>query len=102
LANGKTLKLDLGRVGDVAHVFVNGKDAGIVWKAPYAVDVTKFARPGKNEIEIQVTNLWVNRLIGDKQLGATPVTFTAAPTYHPDAPLRPSGLIGPVVLKTEK
>ena len=102
LANGKTLKLDLGRVGDVAHVFVNGKDAGIVWKAPYAVDVTKFARAGKNEIEIQVTNLWVNRLIGDKQPAATPVTFTAAPTYHPDAPLRSSGLIGPVVLKTEK
>jgi hypothetical protein len=45
-----------------------------------------------------VANLWVNRLIGDQQPGAAKVTWTALPTYRVDAPLRPSGLIGPVTL----
>jgi hypothetical protein len=49
-------------------------------------------------VEIRVANLWVNRLIGDAQPGAKKVTFTAAPTYTADAPLRPAGLIGPVTL----
>jgi hypothetical protein len=102
IANGSRLELDLGQVGDIAHVFVNGEDSGTVWKAPYVVDITRMARPGANEIEIRVTNLWVNRLIGDKQSGVTPVTFTAAPTYHPDAPLRPSGLMGPVLLRATR
>jgi len=56
------------------------------------------ATSGRNTIEVRVANLWVNRLIGDKQPGATPVAFVAIPTYKPDAPLRPSGLIGPVTL----
>jgi hypothetical protein len=47
---------------------------------------------------VRVANLWVNRLVGDAQPGASKVTFTAAPTYKADAPLRPSGLIGPVTL----
>ncbi|MDB5669619.1 MAG: glycoside hydrolase, partial [Alphaproteobacteria bacterium] len=55
-------------------------------------------KAGTNRLEIRVADLWVNRLIGDVQPGATRITFTAAPTYHPDAPLRPSGLIGPVTL----
>lgn len=54
--------------------------------------------PGANRLEIKVANLWVNRLIGDAKPGATKVTFVAAPTYRPDAPLRPAGLIGPVTL----
>lgn len=98
LGPGRTLRLDLGRVGDIAEVFVNGKSAGTVWKAPYVMDIETFVKAGRNDIEIRVTNLWVNRLIGDAQPGAKPVTWTALPTYRPDAPLRPSGLIGPVVL----
>jgi hypothetical protein len=43
---------------------------------------------------------WVNRLIGDAQPSATKLSFTAAQTYEPNAPLRPSGLIGPVTLST--
>lgn len=53
---------------------------------------------GENQLQIKVANLWVNRLIGDTQPGAEKVAFTTIPTYQPTAPLRPSGLIGPVRL----
>jgi len=95
---GEPLRLDLGRVGDIAGVRVNGEMVGIVWKAPWSLDVGPAARNGSNTIEIRVANLWVNRLIGDRQPGATPVAFVTIPTYKPDAPLRLSGLIGPVTL----
>lgn len=96
------LWLELGRVGDVAEVLVNGQSAGTVWTAPYRVDIARLARPGRNEVVVRVANLWVNRLIGDAQPGAERVTFVAAPTYLPDAPLRPSGLIGPVTVSEER
>ncbi|SDE76409.1 alpha-L-rhamnosidase [Massilia sp. PDC64] len=99
---GTALKLDLGRVGDVAEVLVNGKPAGIAWKAPYEVDVGSLVAAGTNTVEVRVANLWVNRLIGDAQPGADKVTFTTAPTYKADAPLRPSGLIGPVTLRVRR
>ena len=92
------LWVDLGRVGDVAEVRINGAPAGTLWHAPYRLDISKLVRAGANRIEVRVANLWVNRLIGDAQPGAQKVTFVAAPTYRPDAPLRPSGLIGPVTL----
>jgi alpha-L-rhamnosidase len=93
---GAPFWLDLGAVGDVAEVRVNGKDAGSLWFAPWRLDIGKHLKIGQNTLEIRVANTWVNRLIGDKQPGATPITFAAAPTYNADAPLRPSGLIGPV------
>jgi hypothetical protein len=99
---GAPLWLDLGKIGDVAEVRVNGQPAGTTWFAPYRLDIGKLAKPGTNTIEVRVANLWVNRLIGDQQPGATKVTFTAAPTYRPDAPLRASGLIGPVTLSAER
>ena len=92
------LLLDLGRVGDVAEVRVNGRPVGTSWHAPFRLDIAAAARPGANELEVRVANLWVNRLIGDAQPGAAKITFTTAPTYQPDAPLRPSGLIGPVTV----
>jgi hypothetical protein len=95
---GAPLRLDLGRVGDVAEVRVNGVAAGTVWKAPWVLEIGASAKAGSNTVEVRVANLWVNRLIGDKQEGATPVAFVTIPTYRPDAPLRPSGLIGPVTL----
>jgi hypothetical protein len=95
---GTPLRLDLGRVGDVAEVRINGTLAGTAWKAPWTVEIGAAAKGGSNIIEVRVANLWVNRLIGDKQPGATPVAFVTIPTYKPDAPLRPSGLIGPVTL----
>jgi hypothetical protein len=96
---GMPLLLDLGQVGDVADVLVNGKPAGIAWKPPYQLDIGGLVVAGANTVEVRVANLWVNRLIGDAQPGAVKVTFTAAPTYKADAPLRPAGLIGPVVLR---
>jgi len=99
---GAPLWLDLGKIGDVAEVRVNGRPAGTTWFAPYRLDIGRLAKPGTNAIEVRIANLWVNRLIGDQQPGATKVTFTAAPTYRPDAPLRASGLIGPVTLSAER
>jgi hypothetical protein len=98
---GTPMKLDLGQVGDVAEVLVNGKPAGIAWKAPYEVDVGPLVHAGQNTVEVRVANLWVNRLVGDAQPGVSKVTFTTMPTYKADAPLRPSGLIGPVTLQVQ-
>jgi len=58
--------LDLGNVRDIAEVSVNGKALGILWKAPYRIDVTGALKPGDNVLEIKVTNEWTNRLIGDR------------------------------------
>jgi hypothetical protein len=96
--SGAALWIDLGKIGDLAEVRVNGRLAGTTWFAPYRLDIGKLVKPGNNQLEVKVANLWVNRLIGDQQPGAEKITFTAAPTYTPDAPLRPSGLIGPVQL----
>ena len=101
---GQALWLDLGQVGEVAQVTLNGQPVGTVWHAPYRIDLSAVARPGVNHLEVKVANLWINRLIGDAQPdrqkpGAQKITFTALPTYRADAPLRPSGLIGPVVLE---
>ncbi|MFS2214118.1 glycosyl hydrolase [Telluria sp. Tellsp104] len=95
---GQALMLDLGNVADVAEVFVNGTSAGIAWLPPYRVDIGPHMRPGPNRIDVKVANLWVNRLIGDAQPGTEKVGFTTMPTYLPDAPLRPAGLLGPVTL----
>ncbi|MEI6950086.1 glycosyl hydrolase [Paraflavisolibacter sp. H34] len=68
LAAGRSLFLDLGRVEVMAEVTVNGKPLGMLWKPPFLVDITGAARAGENVLEVQVTNLWPNRLIGDEQL----------------------------------
>jgi hypothetical protein len=95
---GAPLALDLGRVGDVAEVRVNGKLAGIAWKTPYRLPIGRLTHAGRNTLEVKVADLWVNRLIGDQQPGAQKVAFTSGKTYTARAPLRPSGLIGPVTL----
>lgn len=95
---GEPLKLDLGALGDVAEVFVNGVMAGTVWREPHQIGIGELIRPGSNDLEIRVANLWVNRLIGDAQPGAQKVTWTSTPIFLPDAPLRVSGLVGPVQL----
>jgi len=98
----RTLELDLGAVSKVAQVLVNGHDLGILWKVPYRIDVTAALHSGANQIEIRVTNLWVNRLIGDRQPGATAVAFTTFNPYQADSPLLESGLLGPVTLSEVK
>ena len=96
---GAQLWLDLGDVKNLAEVSVNGKPLGIVWKMPFRVDATAAMKPGANTLEVKVTNLWVNRIVGDQQPGVThKYTFTAMQFYRADSPLLPSGLLGPVRL----
>jgi hypothetical protein len=97
IASGARLWLDLGDVKNLAEVKVNSTPLGVVWKRPFRVDATGALKPGANSLEIKVANLWVNRLIGDKQPGVTkPYTYTAVEFYQADSPLLPSGLLGPV------
>jgi len=88
-------------VQHTAEVTVNGKPLGIIWHAPYKVDITSALKQGENELSIKVTNPWVNRLIGDQQPGATKITFTTSNPYRAKSKLIPSGLLGPVRLLSE-
>jgi hypothetical protein len=94
---GGELWIDLGEVKNLAEVSVNGKPLGIVWKTPYRVDATSVLHPGANFVQIKVTNGWANRIIGDRQPNTTKTyTFTSPKFYKANAPLQPSGLLGPV------
>ena len=127
----RALTLDLGDVQVIAEVRVNGKSLGTLWKPPFRSDVTDAAKEGANELEVKVTNLWPNRLIGDEQYpddctpngtwvaGGIPawpewlqkgrprpeprrLTFTTFKHWKKDDALMPSGLIGPVVVRAEE
>ncbi len=98
ISGSSQICIDLGEVENLAEVLVNGKSMGIVWKMPFRLDITSALLEGENTLEIRVTNLWVNRLIGDQQPGAEPITYTTMPFYRADSPLKPSGLLGPVTL----
>jgi len=63
----KRLYLDLGRVENIAEVRLNDIELGVLWKPPYRIDATKAIKAGENSLEVRVTNVWVNRLIGDEQ-----------------------------------
>ena len=104
-ATGERIVLDLGRVGDVAEVRVNGKVAGTTWAPPYRVDITDQVTAGSNALTIVVANTWQNRFVGDLQPGATKRAWTNAPNgggftsaneLTPKTPLTPSGILGPV------
>ena len=99
--SGQHVWIDLGDVQHTANVTVNGKPLGIVWHAPYRVDVTSALKSGANQISVKVTNTWVNRLIGDQQPNATKITFTTSNPYKAKSPLRSSGMMGPVKLFAE-
>jgi hypothetical protein len=89
--------LDLGVVKEIAEVSVNGKSLGILWLPPFRVDMKEALKTGKNHIEIKITNLWPNRMIGDQQPGVTkPYTFAIIKPFDKDSPLLESGLLGPV------
>jgi hypothetical protein len=99
--SGARLVLDLGRVKEIAEVVVNGTPLGIAWHSPFRVDVTGALKPGTNHVEVKVTNLWVNRLVGDEQPGTDKrYTFSSFRPYTKDSPLLESGLLGPVTLES--
>lgn len=96
LQGGHRIELDLGQVRELAAVSVNGVRIGTAWKPPYRLDITAAVKPGSNRLEIEVVNLWPNRLIGDRQPGAERIAFAPDSRYGPSSPLLPSGLLGPV------
>ena len=113
----------MGNVAVIAQVKVNGRDLGILWKEPFRVEIGEAVRAGNNTLDVKVTNLWVNRLIGDEQLPedsdrfpngllkawpqwvlegkpspAGRLTFVTCRIWSKDSPLQQSGLLGPVKL----
>jgi hypothetical protein len=91
--------LDLGRVEVMARVRLNGKYVGTVWKSPFRAEITGALRPGENQLEIEVANLWPNRLIGDAGLPeAQRVAWTTWNPFKKDTPLLESGLLGTVTV----
>jgi hypothetical protein len=90
--------LDLGRVEVMARVRVNGIDCGVVWTAPWRVDISPAVQAGPNTLEIEVANLWPNRMIGDAVDPRKTYTQTTYRPYKASDPLLPSGLLGPVRL----
>ena len=112
--------LSLGTVHDMARVKLNGKDLGVVWCAPWQVEIGEALKVGENQLEIEVANRWPNRMIGDKQpadanvrevqappgfLGGKKIktgryTYCTYDPFKPDSPLLPSGLLGPVMIST--
>ncbi|MEJ5963139.1 glycosyl hydrolase [Pedobacter immunditicola] len=93
--------LNLTDVANIADVKVNGIPCGIVWTAPFQVDISKALRKGTNQLTIEVTNTWANRLIGDQKLPVNKrITHTTAPFRLEGKPLHPAGLLGKVQLLT--
>lgn len=116
----KRIFLDLGDVKNMARVKLNGQDLGVIWTTPWQVEITHAVKRENNRLEIEVVNLWPNRLIGDeaykedgivdgkwpewvirkKPVPGPRVTFTSWKHYTKDSPLLSSGLLGPVTIKT--
>lgn len=120
-AKGKYF-IDLGEVKNLARIKLNGKDLGILWTAPWRKDIPASLLKSKNTLEVEVVNLWLNRLIGDAGIpddgirnGRWPewllkgqprpgkrYTFATHRFYNKNSPLSPSGLTGPVRIVEEK
>ena len=121
-ANKSDIYLNLGKVGNIARVKINNKVAGVVWTAPWQVNITGMVRNKNNHLEIEVANLWINRLIGDEAepwdgirdgkwpewlINGTPrptkrYTFTTHRYYKKGDTLFRSGLLGPVTIEIAK
>jgi hypothetical protein len=92
--------LDLGIVKNLAEVRLNGRPCGLLWKEPFRLDVTAAIKPGRNQLEVRVTNLWPNRLIGDTFLPeAKRLARTNLWVFNRQSPLLESGLLGPVEVR---
>jgi hypothetical protein len=95
-----TAFLDLGIVKNLARVRLNGRDLGVVWTTPWRVEIANAVKSGPNDLEIEVVNLWPNRLIGDARLPKEQRrTATNVEKFNkPVAALLESGLLGPVTV----
>lgn len=114
LARKGRIVLDLGRVGTIAEVEINGKSAGVAWMAPHRFDVTGALNAGKNEIVVRVTNTLIHHVTGLKEPPDVPAFLQprlgkANPSIYPESKLAyremaekelpPAGLMGPVRLE---
>ena len=106
---GWALWLDLGEVHEMAAVRVNGTDLGVLWKPPFAVEITAAVRAGRNSLALRVTNTWRNRVIGDygksiaeRETFVVPMLRKGQPWLPggPGARLSPAGVLGPVTLRS--
>ncbi|HEX5791234.1 MAG TPA: glycosyl hydrolase, partial [Luteolibacter sp.] len=95
------IHLDLGVVKDTAKVKLNGKDLGVVWCHPWRVDISKAIKAGQNQLEIEVVNLWPNRMIGDSGLPEAQRRTRTNMPLDAKGKLLPSGLLGPVKICTQ-
>lgn len=98
--NTKRMLLNLGKVNDIAHVYVNDVDCGTAWTPPYEVDITRAVRRGKNKLRIVLVNTWRNALLG-AETGNPPFEgiWTNAKYRMKEKTLLPSGLLGPLSIK---
>ncbi len=102
----KRVFLDLGAVKAVAEVRLNGRSLGVLWTAPWRVDITDAIRPAGNVLEIDVINLWANRVIGDLNLPKDKRVTVTHDAFRFDmitktTSLLDSGLLGPVSILRE-
>jgi len=89
--------IDLGDVGVIATIRINGKLAGTLWMNPWRLQPGNLLKVGDNFIEIEVANLWRNRMILDSKLpNDLRYTWTVVSDAQPDEIPPPSGLLGPV------
>lgn len=100
-ADASRVFIDLGAVKETARIRLNGRDCGTLWCAPWRLEITEALVPGENRLEIEVVNLWPNRLIGDSGLAPEAQrTQTNIRTFKPTGVLKSSGLLGPVTIQT--
>ncbi|MCL1821606.1 MAG: hypothetical protein FWG22_02160 [Prolixibacteraceae bacterium] len=103
IPRGEKITLDLGAVSVMAKVKINDKYVGGVWTAPYVIDITDAIKTGKNSIEVEVVNTWINRLVGDWNFPpAERKTWLHNNPWNVNTPLQSAGLIGPVTVNATR
>lgn len=105
--NGERIYLDLGDVKHVSSVRFNNKDLGVLWCTPWRIDITDYVKETGNFVEIDVINLWANRVIGDWKLPKEQRFTRTHDVFRFDmlrasTPLTDAGLLGPVSILKEK
>jgi hypothetical protein len=122
LERDEKLMLNLGKVAVAARVLVNNREVAVLWENPYSIDISDFVKPGENELKVEITNTWTNRLIGDENYSNTSgyelnmekmpewyinnqepdlgdrKAFCVYPFYQKGDVLEKSGLTGPVTI----
>ena len=102
-SDAKDVVIDLGKVGVMATVTLNGKVVGTSWMAPYRLTITDALQEGENKLEIKVVNVWRNRVTGDKTLPIEErTTSVLVDLITPAEEMSSSGLMGPVTIQVVK